>query len=262
MKLLLKLIHKAILVGMPLIAYNPFSNKFNAPFTVKPYSTYLNFKLDDIQKDYLTSYIHNFSTILSLTPIKLSPSDTEGYYLSVNIYNCSSPLFLNNDIDITRCEINTYVKDINNNYGTLIIDYNSNGFSLDPVNLFKPIHKSIIHKEKDKDKANIHKDDSFIKCSAKDKDIDFRINYNHLETKKYHVSDSLVSFTDYIFYKNGICDKLFYDSSLTNSLTKSPKIYNDFYFKYKDLEFTKIHSIFYFTDELRFVCNMWDNLYL
>ena len=248
---LIKLIHKAFMVGMPLIAYNPFSNKFIAPITIKPYSTYLNFKLDDFQKDYLTEYIHKFSNKLSLTPIKLSASDTIGYYLSVNIYNCSSSLFMNNYVDVTRCEINTYVKDTNNNYGTLIIDYNSNGLSVDPVDLFKDSKNSIIYK-----------DDKNIKCYAKDENIDFSINYNFLETKPYYVSGSLVSSTDNIFYKNGICDKLYYDSSLTNSVTISPKKYTDFSFKFKDLVFNKIHSIFFFKDELRFICSIWDNLYL
>ena len=44
--------------------------------------------------------------------------------------------------EITRCELNTYVKDHNGNYGTLIIDYLSNELSMDPLNIFKSKHKS------------------------------------------------------------------------------------------------------------------------
>ena len=250
MRLFLKVIHKIILVGMPLVVYNPFTNKLNAPFNVKEYSTYLNFKLDNYQKDYLNAYIHQFTNNLSLTPVKISKTDKEDYYLSVNIYNCSSPLFLNNDVDVTRCEINTYVKDNNNNYGTIILDYNSNGFSLDPVDLFKFNQNT-----------KMEKIDNVIKCIAKDEKIDLSINYNYLKTKKYSMDESLVKFTDNIFYKNGICEKLYYDSSLTTAVTISPIKFTDFKFKYKDLVFEKIHSIFYFKNDVNFICSLWDNLY-
>lgn len=46
---------------------------------------------------------------------------TKDYYLSLNIYNCSSPIF--NTItqeQVTRCEINTYVTDSNKNIGTML----------------------------------------------------------------------------------------------------------------------------------------------
>ena len=58
-----------------------------------------------------------------------------GYYLSLNIYNCTSPVFLNDKVT-TRFEINTYVND-ECRKGTLIIDYLSNELSMDPVNIFK-----------------------------------------------------------------------------------------------------------------------------
>ena len=136
---LLKIIYKGILSGMPLLCYKPINqNTLNIPLEVSPFSTYLNFKLDDYQTSYLNNYIHKYNKDLEIVPIKMYDDEDQKYnYLSVNIYNCTSPVFLNQEKEITRCEINTYVKDNMGNYGTLIIDYLSNEISMDPINIFK-----------------------------------------------------------------------------------------------------------------------------
>ena len=56
-------------------------------------------------------------------------------------------------------------------------------------------------------------------------------------------------------------DKIYYDSSLTRANIKQTNFISNFIFKYRDLEFDNIDSIFYFTDELRFVGSVWDNIY-
>ena len=40
----------------------------------------------------------------------------------------------------------------------------------------------------------------------------------------FHVSDELSYYSDYIYYRNGIYDKLYYDSSLVKSSIRIPKI--------------------------------------
>ena len=135
---LLKFVYRGILTGMPLLTYNPITkNTLNIPLEVKPFSTYLNFKLNDFQSEYLNNYINKFTDNLELIPINILPNEEKSNYLSVNIYNCSSPAFINEEKEVTRCELNTYVKDKNGNYGTLIIDYLSNELSMDPLNIFK-----------------------------------------------------------------------------------------------------------------------------
>jgi len=87
------------------------------------------------------------------------------------------------------------------------------------------------------------------------------LDYLRTREKNLQISNSLIQFTDNIYYKNGICDKLFYDSSLLRAVMKIPQRYGRFLFQYKSLEFHKIHSIFYFQNSIDFMCGIWHNLY-
>jgi hypothetical protein len=256
MTILLKLIYKSILTGMPILTYNAFTNMYNIPFTVKPYSTYLNFKMDPIQIDEISKYVEKFSGNLSLVPIKLSVLDKPSYFISVNIYNCTSPLFLNGNKAISRCEINTYVKDHNNKMGTLILDYGSNSLSLDPISLFKKGDTTNFLKIQENDKNS-----GEIECTSINPNFDFHVKYSLKSNKNFFMTKSMISYTDNIFYKNGICDKLYYDSSLVNSNTKIPFIVNDYHFNYKGMRFKNLHSVFFFDNEINFICSLWHNLF-
>ena len=250
---ILKLIYRGLLTGMPLITYNPITkNTFNVPMTVLPYSTYLNFKLDNNQTSYLNNYIKEYSNDLEIVPINLDPNGEKSNYLSLNIYNCSSPAFLNDNKETTRFEINTYVKDKEGNLGTLILDYLSNELSMDPVNIFKL-----------KDNINYKQNDlmRIIDCKSIKEDIDLKVNFTTLYDKAYNISDQLVKYTDKIYYKNGIYDRVYYDYSLVNANVRSPELYFNTSFKYKDLFFESLDSVFYFTKNVTFIGGMWANLY-
>lgn len=246
---LLELVYKGILTGMPLLTYNPITkNTLNVPMIVNPESTYLNFKLDNEKVKKLEKYIKKYSN-LSIIPIKMD--EKEEYILSVNVYNCTSPVFLN-DKEITRFEINTYVKDEYNNNGTLILDYISNELSMDPLNIIKW-----------KDDLIYNKYDVFnyIECNSKRDRIELNINFTAEYAKKIKINEDLVKYTDRVYYKNGIYDKIYFDSSLTSADLREPYLFTDFKFIYRDLNFTDLHSIFYFKNEIRFIGGMWDNLF-
>lgn len=249
--LFLKAIYKTLLSTLPVFTYNTITKNFFAPFQIQPYSTYINFKLAPDQVDYLKSYINNYTTNLELHPIRLSLLDIPSYFLSVNIYNCTSPLFVGAQ-NVTRCEINTYVRDKKGGYGTLILDYCSNYLSLDPVDLFKTSQN-----------AKFWKDGDFLRYYVENGKMKFEMEMDYLRTnsKNFQISNSLIQFTDNIYYKNGICDKLFYDSSLLQSVMKIPKRNGWFSFQYKKMVFEKIHSIFYFNHRIDFICGIWHNLY-
>ena len=248
----LKFFYKCMMIGLPQYIYNPFNNNnFLAPLSVKPYSTYVNFKLKEDQVDYLNQYITKYSDKLTLVPLKISKYEFPSYYINVNIYNCSSPILMSND-NIIRCEINTYVKNIDGTLGTLILDYVSDGLSLDPINMFKSSNKMTFLKENG---YNI------IYCNSQNQEICLDLSYSILNSEKFKMSKDLVDYTDNIYYKNGIMDKIYYDSTLTRANIKETNFISNFVFKYKDLEFDEIDSIFYFEDELKFVGSVWDNLY-
>ena len=246
---LLELVYKGILTGMPLLTYNPITkNTLNVPMIVNPESTYLNFKLDNEKVKKLEKYVKKYSN-LTIIPIKMD--EKEEYILSVNVYNCTSPVFLN-DKEITRFEINTYVRDEYNNNGTLILDYISNELSMDPLNIIKWKEDLVYNKY---DVFN------YIECNSKRDRIELNINFTAEYAKKIKIDEDLVKYTDRVYYKNGIYDKIYFDSSLTSADLREPYLFTDFTFIYRDLNFTDLHSIFYFKNEIRFIGGMWDNLF-
>ncbi len=241
---LIRFIYRGLMTGMPLLTYNPLSKtNFHAPFTVCPKSMYINYKLNESSKNIIENYLQKKSSPFKLIPIKIIEDEDPSYYLSLNIYNCTSPLFLN-DNGMTRFEINTYVNDGTNN-GTLIIDYLSNAVSMDPINLFK-MPSYLIYNN-----TNIFGAD-------KNKKIDTKLTLSDKD-KVVNISPELSIFSDYIYYINGIYDKLFYDNSLINSVCKIPniQIVNLTLF---GITFEKPDNTFYFDNRINLVGSMWDNL--
>lgn len=249
---LLGFVYRALLTGMPPLVYNSINlNTLNIPMVVQPESTYINFKLNIPQINYIASYIQNYSD-LRLIPINMFNDSKKEYLLSVNVYNCTSPAFFNEHKSVTRCEINTYVKDKHGNKGTLILDYLSNGMSMDPINIFKePNTNSYFHS------FPLY---NMINCTSIDDDFYLLTGYSNHNSDKIKLGNKLVEYTDKVFYKNGIYDKVYYDSTLTEADVETPYAYNG-YFKYKDLNFSDIHSVFYFKNKLNFIGNMWSNVF-
>ena len=256
---ILKTFYTSMLFGMPSLMNNPINqNTLYSSFTVQPLSTYINFKLDKQQIDYIKDYLKKNTNNLILNTAKLNTHDIEDYFISVNIYNCTSPLFyMVSNEPISRCEINTYISDINNVNGTLIMDYVSNKLSLDPDNIFKN-RGTLKFYNKIQDINN-----NIMIGFANSKNIFLNLKYNILPNNhiipENNIDKNLVKLTDYVFYNNGIYDKLLYDSSLLNNKIVFPN-YFDVHFRFFDLEFDKPHSIFYFTENINFVGGMWANL--
>lgn len=253
----LKFIHSGLLTGMPSLLYNPFTKlSLNVPLTIEPNSLYVNFKLTDKQSDFVEKYIKKQST-LELVPISLFPNEKPTNYLSVNIYNCTSPVFLNDNVKTTRCEINTYVKDSQGNCGTVILDYLSNGLSMDPINVFKQKDKTEYIRE---DENNFIIDCRSSSSSVSDI-ITFDLKFSKINATKFKLNEQLTKYSDFIYYKNGIYDKLYYDNTLVDATTMAPFYYNSFKFVFSDLTFDHFDSMFYFNDSIMFVGAMWNNLY-
>ena len=246
-----KFVYRGILTGMPILTYNSITkNTFNVPMTVNPISSYVNFKLNDTMVEMFNNDIQKTSN-LSLVPIKLFPDSKEEYILSVNYYNCSSPVFLNNEKEVTRCEFNTYVKD-GDIEGTLILDYISNDLSMDPVNIIKR-----------KDNLEYFQKDlyNYVNCDSKKENTFLTLGFPPRFGRSIKLNEQLARFTDRVYYKNGVYDKIYYDSSLTDAIVKTPYVYKNLSFYYKGINTSDLHSIFYFENPIRFIGGMWDNVF-
>jgi len=248
----LKFFYNFMLSGMPSLMVNPVNkNILYAPFLVNSYSTYINFQLNNNQYNRIKHFLRTNDNNFDILDTSILKKTNKEYFISINIYNCTSPVFdFLTDGPATRCEINTYVVDKNNLKGTLIMDYESNILSLDPTNLFKMGGN-----------INFEQNDDFITGYVDSNNfiLDFYYNTkNNIET--HRLSSKLVKFTDNIFYPCGLYDKLYYDSSLIHNKIV---LCNDFniYFKFLDIEFTDIDSVFYFKNKINFVGGLWYNLY-
>lgn len=256
---LLKLFYNVLLTGLPSISSNPINkNTLVAPFIVDSGSTYINYKLDKNQYEKLSDHLLKTTNNLKLRPIYIFKSNKKSdmdilkkeYYLSINIYNCTSPIFnfLSKD-PITRCEINTYVINEKGEIGTLIMDYTSNILSMDPDNIFKMPNPT-----------KFENDNNILKCHSYSETINLELQYdcnNIISNEK--INNKMVQYSDKIFYNNGIYDKLYYDSSLIHNKLLIPYYYN-IKFNFNGIEFNEPESIFFFEDKLNFVGGMWDNL--
>ena len=251
----LQFFYNALLTGMPSLTYNPINkNTLHAPFNVNEGSTYINYKLNTYQIKSIQNYLSEKGN-LKIVPTKLFKNDKKNdFYLSINIYNCSSPIFnfLSQD-PVTRCEINTYVINEKNEFGTCILDYTSNILSLDPDNIFKTANPTKFVKDISK---------NILECYSYSKNIIFEMEYDYsnIMGERKIINEKLIKYTDKIFYNNGLYDKLYYDSTLLHNKLIMPRYY-DVHFNFLDILFDKPHSIFYFQDKINFVGGMWDNLY-
>ena len=243
----LQFFYNGLLTGMPSIVYNPFTRaNIHVPFNIGPKSLYINYKLEPYQVAKINDFLLERDSNLILQPVQLESQCDPDYYLSLNIYNCTSPVFMN-DKETTRFEINTYVSDCEKN-GTLILDYLSNELSIDPVNIFKRL-------------SSVKYNKTMIQATSLRQNISLKGNLNISENdKQYNISDDLIHFSDNIFYTNGIFDKLFYDTSLIRAVTKTPSIEN-LQFNFLNISFTNVSSVFYFENNINFVGGVWYNIF-
>ena len=248
----LKLFYNFMLSGMPIVLNNPINkNILHAPFLVDSYSTYINYRLNDEQYNTINNNLKKYNNF-DMSTTSIASKTNKEYFLSINIYNCTSPIFdyIDNDSS-TRCELNTYVIDKKNNLkGTLIMDYVSSMLSLDPDNLFKK--KGII---------NFKKNNNKIMGYAINNNFNLEFEYDHSKNiKKNKLSSSLIKFTDVIYYNCGLYDKLYYDSSLIqNNIIICSN--NNVDFEFLNMDFKEVDSVFYFENKINFIGGLWKNIF-
>jgi len=268
---LLRFVYNGILTGMPLFTYNPITKTpLHVPFTICSHSTYINYELSSSQRHVLNHYIQSYDPTMEINPIKMLSHETKSIpYLSINVYNCSSPIFFNDNEEITRFEINTYVRKWNSktqtfDYGTVILDYTSNSLSMDPVQLFKQKQDVVFDFPKEKKgptfvRSQSLKDDLFFRLSFTPSYFSSRDKIKNKDNLELH--EDLIQYSDVIYYKNGIYDKLYYDSSLVQAQIEAPFMFHYNEFVYKDLELHEPKHIFYFKKPISFVGSMWENIF-
>ena len=245
----------SMLTGMPTVMNNPYNkNTLHAPFKVDRLSVYINYKLTTSQYESINRYLDDNKSTLKLRKTSILKDDNQDFFLSINIYNCTSPLFsIVTQEPVTRCEINTYIIDNTDNIGTLILDYASSQVSLDSFNLIKMPDKQINY---------IQQQANRLRGYVKQKNIDFNFTID-LNEKLYRdrLSQDLIKYTDRIYYLDGIYDKLYYDTTLLNNPITMINNNNNIEFKFLDSIYYSPDSVFVFSEPIDFVGGMWKNLF-
>ena len=85
-----------MLSGMPNLISNPINkNPLSSAFIVSPYSTYINYKLDNHEYNIINSFMNNNknnsnsnSNNFKIIPTEIIKNTNLDYFLSINIYNC------------------------------------------------------------------------------------------------------------------------------------------------------------------------------
>ena len=137
---------------------------------------------------------------------------------------------------------------------------------MDPIFIFKQKEPLLFLNE------NLHNNHyiTHIFTNSEKDDIHLNItlipwNYGSVECcnlQNRHIHDDLIQYSDAIYYKNGIIDKLFYDSTLVNADIHFPGISNQEIFYYRGIIFKDPDHVFYFVNPIRFVGGMWENVFI
>ena len=267
----LKFAYNIIMTGIPLKTYP----ELYVPETINihQYNTYVNYKLTIDEWDKLNRYIYeNTNVKMSIMSMEAKSNPTYDYYLSVNMYNYDNQVYNNNKNNnqaIAKCEIKTYVKDANGNYGTLILEDVSNYTSEKIKNILMGINDTCEYTINDcyqnidsglSDKeyqyyssicptCNYGNLKSYIAIKASSNIFDFMLSYNiNNNDNKFNLNRNLIDYMDNIFNYNKIYKKMFYDTTITRADIRRVNNYN-ISFKFKDMIFTNPDSIFYFKNK-------------
>jgi hypothetical protein len=217
-------------------------------FTVEkdPPSIYWVYRIKSAAIDKLTQVIR-IPEHFSLCPIRCLETDEPEYWMTINAYRVSG---LANGL---RAEWSVFIRDADNAPRYLVIDARSSTFSVDPVDIITRA-STVIHEQKDgKIHTHIgeggHAFQSTITLPS--------------AASPVAVSRDWVSANDFIYWGNGICDRTFYDTGLSNTEQRligneNYKI-NDGSFWSQFVEPDPAH-VLVLQNSIEFVISPWENV--
>jgi hypothetical protein len=217
-------------------------------FTVEadPPSIYWVFRIKSSEVEGLTHKL-GIPSQFSLSPIKCLDTDEPAYLLTLNAYRVSG---LANGI---RAEWSIFVRDSENIPRYMVVDARSSQLSVDPISIITP-KSTVVHE----------KNGTEIRTQIGEGDNAFRstITLPHL-APPVTTSADWVSANDYIFWRNGICDRTFYDAGLANAkqhrISNENCVINDGSFWSRLVEPNPVH-ILILENPIEFAISPWENV--
>ena len=170
-----------------------------------PSSIYLNFPIKKEMEQQFVDYI-NLGDNLSLVPIKTLADDEPELMLTLNIYEVSGL------VNGPRAEWSTYIADSNGVPRYMVLEPRAASGSLDPVNMFtKPdrVEHELIGSQ-------------IVSTVASEEGNLFSSSIGIDE--EHPIVDAAAQWieaNDYIYWRNGICDRTCYNASVFNGKVRS-----------------------------------------
>lgn len=137
----------------------------------------------------------------SLCKIQCLETDEPEYLVALNIYKVSGL------VSGFRAEWSVFVRDASNKPRYMIIEAWSSTFSMDPISIFTKA-VTVIHERKG----------DTIHTQVGDGEASFRSRIKIPDAKEpVTLSTEWISANDYIYWRNGICDRTFYNADLAHA---------------------------------------------
>lgn len=172
-------------------------------FTVEdsPPSVYLNFRIKDDKLALLADALR-LPDGLTLTPIRCRAGEEPFYALTLNVYRVSG---------ITsgmRAEWSVYVRDASGKPRYLIVEARSSERSLDPVDLMTRASR-VEHALSEGKLSSVVDSDGALFSSRLTLPEPGR-------ALPFSAAPEWIEANDYIYWRNGVCDRAFYDGAMAN----------------------------------------------
>ncbi|MGI9284513.1 MAG: hypothetical protein ACR2P1_03940 [Pseudomonadales bacterium] len=179
------------------------------PFLVKgdPPTTYYNFRIKPDQLEAFRVYI-NLPEHLPLTPIKCLTDESEDYLLTLNVYHVGGIL------TGVRAEWSTYVTDHLGIRRYMVLEARSSKISFDAASFIT--RATLVEHD--------NQNDILTSVVESEEQKIFRIDSDLSSLEQCHyltVAGEWIEANDYIYWRNGICDRTFYEAGMANSRVKN-----------------------------------------
>lgn len=177
-------------------------------FTVEadPPSVYYNYRVKVEQLEAFRRHLalpQNFE----LSPIRCLENESADYFLTLNVYRVSG---LANGI---RAEWSTYVHDADGTPRYMVVEARDHTGSIDPIDVFT--FPTQVEQFVDVDGLHTTVESANKRCfraSCEQSSLD--------NAEQVQISPEWIEANDYIYWRNGICDRVYYDAGLANAKTR------------------------------------------
>ena len=176
-------------------------------FTVlaDPCSIYINFPVRQAMVREFTDYI-NLADELALAPIPCLADEEPALYLTLNIYEVSGP------VPGPRAEWSTYIVDNGGVPRYMVLEARAAAGSMDPVNLFTRPDRVEHQVTGGRLVSTVASEGGALFSS------EVRLDEAHPIVEP---AREWIEANDYIYWRNGVCDRTWYDASVFNARVRS-----------------------------------------